>query len=167
MFRLKCAFQVYDWGKVGVNSEVYKLLSQNQELDNLKPYAEVIHVVLIQISTQLWMGTHVSGPSFMMDSPSISLDAYISRNPHCLGSKVSEKFGNALPFLFKVLSVRKALSIQAHPDKVSSYTLIRQWLILFLVRLRLYWCFHVKQLWFSIHLNKKTRKAMVQISKYY
>ncbi|CAH8431255.1 unnamed protein product [Schistosoma curassoni] len=105
MFRLKCAFQVYDWGKVGVNSEVYKLLSQTQELDNLKPYAE------------LWMGTHVSGPSFMMDSPSISLDTYISRNPHCLGSKVSEKFGNALPFLFKVLSVRKALSIQAHPDK--------------------------------------------------
>ncbi|VDP15941.1 unnamed protein product [Schistosoma margrebowiei] len=46
MFRLKCAFQVYDWGKVGVNSEVYKLLSQTQELDNLKPYAEEYAVKL-------------------------------------------------------------------------------------------------------------------------
>ncbi|CAH8289735.1 unnamed protein product [Schistosoma turkestanicum] len=105
MFRLKCAFQTYDWGKFGEKSEVYKLLSQAQELDILRPYAE------------LWMGTHVSGPCFLTDSPSISLDTYISKNPHCLGSSVSKMFGKSLPFLFKVLSVRKALSIQAHPDK--------------------------------------------------
>ncbi|KAL9624182.1 MAG: hypothetical protein Q9204_007895 [Flavoplaca sp. TL-2023a] len=31
--------------------------------------------------------------------------------------KISEKYGEKLPFLFKVLSIRKALSIQAHPNK--------------------------------------------------
>ncbi|KAH8855839.1 putative mannose-6-phosphate isomerase [Schistosoma japonicum] len=108
MFRLRCAFQTYDWGKFGADSEVYKLLrhsGQIQELDGSKPYAE------------LWMGTHVSGPSFLMDDRSMSLGNYISKNVQCLGSTVSENFGNVLPFLFKVLSVRKALSIQAHPDK--------------------------------------------------
>ncbi|CAH8432374.1 unnamed protein product [Heterobilharzia americana] len=105
MLRLKCAFQVYEWGKIGAKSEVYKLLGnsgQSQKLDESKPYAE------------LWMGTHISGPSFLMDDPSLSLESYISEHFNCLGSSV---FGKSLPFLFKVLSVRKALSIQAHPDK--------------------------------------------------
>ena len=30
---------------------------------------------------------------------------------------ISKRFGEKLPFLFKVLSIRKALSIQAHPNK--------------------------------------------------
>ena len=34
-----------------------------------------------------------------------------------LGQDSRQKFGDNLPFLFKVLSVNKALSIQAHPDK--------------------------------------------------
>lgn len=34
-----------------------------------------------------------------------------------MGQKVLNKFGPDLPFLFKVLAIRKALSIQAHPDK--------------------------------------------------
>ncbi|KAG6839413.1 Mannose-6-phosphate isomerase, partial [Tephrocybe sp. NHM501043] len=41
-------------------------------------------------------------------------------NPHLIGPAVARKFnaedGN-LPFLFKVLSIQKALSIQSHPDK--------------------------------------------------
>ena len=31
--------------------------------------------------------------------------------------EIGEKFGHKLPFLFKVLSIGKALSIQAHPNK--------------------------------------------------
>lgn len=38
-------------------------------------------------------------------------------HPEALGPKLVAKFGTDLPFLFKVLSVEKALSIQAHPDK--------------------------------------------------
>lgn len=48
------------------------------------------------------MGTHVSGPSTVKHS-SLTLKDHLN--------------GQDLPFLFKVLSVRTALSIQAHPDK--------------------------------------------------
>jgi mannose-6-phosphate isomerase len=34
-----------------------------------------------------------------------------------LSESVSSKYEGDLPFLFKVLSIGKALSIQAHPDK--------------------------------------------------
>lgn len=50
---------------------------------------------------ELWMGTHPSGPSIDHES----------------GRLLEEVIGKKLPFLFKVLSVKKALSIQAHPDK--------------------------------------------------
>lgn len=36
-------------------------------------------------------------------------------NPHVLGAI---RWKGDLPFLFKVISISKALSIQAHPDKV-------------------------------------------------
>lgn len=49
------------------------------------------------------MGTHLSGPSKIRSSTnSLSLKEYLGNED--------------LPFLFKVLSVRTALSIQAHPD---------------------------------------------------
>lgn len=34
-----------------------------------------------------------------------------------MGHDISKKYSNKLPFLFKVLSINKALSIQAHPNK--------------------------------------------------
>ncbi|KAG6375420.1 mannose-6-phosphate isomerase-like protein [Boletus reticuloceps] len=65
------------------------------------------------------MGTHVKSPSVVVGSNS-SLPDILAANPHLIGSEVSNKFptsrGN-LPFLFKVLSINKALSIQTHPDK--------------------------------------------------
>ena len=42
---------------------------------------------------------------------------HIKKDPSVLGDKVRARFGDDIPFLFKVLSVEKALSIQAHPDK--------------------------------------------------
>lgn len=50
---------------------------------------------------ELWMGTHVTAPSLDRST----------------GQLLSDSIGMQLPFLFKVLSVGKALSIQAHPDK--------------------------------------------------
>ena len=58
------------------------------EVDPDTPYAE------------LWIGTHDKGPS-MLET----------------GESLRDAIGNDLPFLFKVLSAGKALSIQAHPDK--------------------------------------------------
>lgn len=62
------------------------------------------------------MGTHPSGPSTLASS-GIDLKLYLSDHPELLGSSVQKYFGDDLPFLFKVLAIGKALSIQAHPDK--------------------------------------------------
>lgn len=56
---------------------------------------------------ELWMGTHPSAPSKLFEQD-ILLSDHINRQ---------------LPFLFKVLSVNTALSIQAHPDKALAQTL--------------------------------------------
>ncbi|KAK1280756.1 Mannose-6-phosphate isomerase 2 [Acorus gramineus] len=106
--RLRCSVQSYDWGRLGGESTVARLYSKNsaEEIVPDKPYAE------------LWMGTHSSGPSFVVDAESpLLLKSWVSENPGSLGEKVVERWGTDLPFLFKVLSVAKALSIQAHPDK--------------------------------------------------
>lgn len=82
-----------------------------------------------------------SNQSSTSSSSKQSLSSYLNSNPSLLGSKVLSKYGTglqdpsdfssngtssskkrekdtgALPFLFKILSVGKALSIQAHPDK--------------------------------------------------
>ena len=60
------------------------------------------------------MGTHPNGPSKLSEG---YLYDFLKSNPSFLGSKITALFGNDLPFLFKVLSISKALSIQAHPDK--------------------------------------------------
>lgn len=105
---LRCSVQCYEWGKLGAESTVANLVkaaNADFDLDNEKPYAE------------LWMGTHTNGPSYLKEEK-ILLGKYIEENSHVLGRTVEEKFDRQLPFLLKVLSVKKALSIQAHPDKV-------------------------------------------------
>lgn len=91
----------YDWGKLGATSKVAylaKISDKKFEIDLEQPYAE------------LWMGDHVSGPSVVKESGE-SLAEYIKKNKAAVGGLPS------LPFLFKVLSIRKALSIQVHPNK--------------------------------------------------
>ena len=67
------------------------------------------------------MGTHPNGPSKLMsscpDETEISLSEWLESNCEALGDKVQKRFEGKLPFLFKVLSVNKSLSIQAHPNK--------------------------------------------------
>ncbi|THG19735.1 hypothetical protein TEA_028287 [Camellia sinensis var. sinensis] len=105
--RLRCSVKNYDWGRIGCESRVSRLFSRNSGLhiEEGKPYAE------------FWMGTHESGPSFVLENGGLSLNSWIAKNPNVLGDKVVQKWGVNLPFLFKVLSVAKVLSIQAHPDK--------------------------------------------------
>ncbi|RDW89868.1 mannose-6-phosphate isomerase pmi1 [Aspergillus mulundensis] len=47
----------------------------------------------------------------------------VQDNQALMSPEVSERYGGKLPFLFKVLSIRKALSIQAHPNKKLAETL--------------------------------------------
>ena len=58
------------------------------------------------------MGTHSNGPA-QIPSKSTSLKAFLETNKEALGSHES----GDLQFLFKVLSVAKALSVQSHPTK--------------------------------------------------
>ncbi|XP_010528481.1 PREDICTED: mannose-6-phosphate isomerase 2 [Tarenaya hassleriana] len=121
ILRLRCAVKNYEWGKVGSDSLVAGLHEANSgsRVDPAVPYAE------------LWMGTLESGPSHVVPSAengsgSVTLKSWISENPNVLGRTVLEKWGCDLPFLFKVLSVEKALSIQAHPDKDLAVALHRE-----------------------------------------
>ena len=62
------------------------------------------------------MGTHPSNPSKELETQRSLLDL-VQDNQSLMTKKINEKYGGKLPFLFKVLSIRKALSIQAHPNK--------------------------------------------------
>ncbi|KAJ9081324.1 Mannose-6-phosphate isomerase, variant 3 [Entomophthora muscae] len=107
--RLACYFQDYAWGKKGPTSMVYELLDENikNKVKQDSNFAE------------LWMGTHPNLPSMIQDESTLkSLKELILDSPDInLGKPIRENFGDDLPFLFKVLSINKALSIQAHPDK--------------------------------------------------
>lgn len=105
---LKCKVQNYDWGKLGRESAVAKLVSSaypDDVIEDSKPYAE------------LWMGTHPNGPSLIIER-NVFLSEYIKDNEDAIGPVVKRDFGVSVPFLLKVLSIRKALSVQAHPTKV-------------------------------------------------
>ena len=66
------------------------------------------------------MGTHPKSPASLWKSGK-KLAELISENAQIeLGDKIVSKFGESLPFLLKVLSVNRALSIQAHPDKAAA-----------------------------------------------
>lgn len=68
------------------------------------------------------MGTHPTSPSHILSSRE-PLSEHLKKHPDLIGQSIIQKFdasnGN-LPFLFKVLSIEKALSIQTHPDKKSA-----------------------------------------------
>ena len=95
MYSLHAACQQYAWGKIGNESAVADIAKINDpelEIKNDEPYAE------------LWMGAHIKSPSNLLSKDSQK-------------SKSLYEIEKDLPFLLKILSVNKALSIQAHPNK--------------------------------------------------
>lgn len=77
------------------------------------------------------MGTHPSGPSYVAGTD-ITLASHLAAHPELIGEKVLSRFRGAgaaegnLPFLFKVLAIEKALSIQTHPDKKTAEALHKE-----------------------------------------
>lgn len=95
---LHAAVQNYAWGLSPTESSLVArlhALNSGAEVDDTQPYAE------------LWMGVHPSGPARLANEPDVTLSKFMA------DSVVSAD----LPYLFKVLSVAKPLSIQAHPHK--------------------------------------------------
>ncbi|KAH9919481.1 mannose-6-phosphate isomerase [Epithele typhae] len=116
VFKILPTTQQYDWGKIGLSSKVAQYAAgcklPDFRLDESRPYAE------------LWMGTHHTSPSRLAGSESQQkLSEYLAAHPELIGPAVLGRFkaegaaeGN-LPFLYKILAIGKALSIQTHPDK--------------------------------------------------
>jgi mannose-6-phosphate isomerase len=71
---------------------------------------------------ELWMGAHPSAPSGLeRDGRRTTLDAVIAADPDReLGPRCVARFGPRLPFLLKVLSAERALSIQVHPSRAQA-----------------------------------------------
>lgn len=104
-YKLIGKIQYYDWGTKNENAFIPRLLGMEAETD--LPYAEY------------WIGDHPKAPAdILVEGKKQSLAEMIVNYPkEILGKKVVKKFGKRLPFLLKVLSINRALSIQAHPDK--------------------------------------------------
>lgn len=72
------------------------------------------------------MGDHPNNPS-KVASDGTPLGKLLEKNSFLLGDKIPAHYGsNKLPFLFKVLAIGKALSIQAHPDKKLAQRLFKE-----------------------------------------
>jgi mannose-6-phosphate isomerase len=71
---------------------------------------------------ELWMGGHPSAPSGVdRAGRPTTLDSVIAADPDReLGPGCVARFGPRLPFLLKVLSADKALSIQVHPSRAQA-----------------------------------------------
>ncbi|KAH7923843.1 mannose-6-phosphate isomerase [Leucogyrophana mollusca] len=68
------------------------------------------------------MGTHHKSPTLVLSSGE-KLSEYLASRPHLVGDRVVKRFSltdGQIPFLFKVLSFRKALPMQIHPDKMTA-----------------------------------------------
>jgi mannose-6-phosphate isomerase len=91
----------YAWGIRGMDSRVGRYALECKAIEQIDadcPYAE------------LWIGTHPAGPAKLLLDGNTTAAATA---PYYL----QDAIGGELPFLFKILSAGKALSIQAHPDK--------------------------------------------------
>jgi mannose-6-phosphate isomerase len=97
---LQGVVQHYDWGG---HNFIPDLLGM--ENSTRRPFAE------------LWIGAHAKAPSLADVGGAIEpLDELIAEEPDAiLGQAANARFGGHLPYLFKILDVRKMLSIQAHP----------------------------------------------------
>ena len=102
ILRLEGAIKSYDWG-----SHTILATLQGKPGPSSEPEAE------------LWLGAHAHGSALALlpDGTRVALGALVERDPRgVLGDAVFARFGARFPFLFKVLAVARALSLQAHPD---------------------------------------------------
>mmetsp|Transcript_89502 Transcript_89502/g.178900 ORF Transcript_89502/g.178900 Transcript_89502/m.178900 type:complete len:461 (+) Transcript_89502:66-1448(+) len=91
---IRPAIQDYAWGIRGLDSRCARYALESGSIDGVNPSAPY---------AELWIGTHPKAPTTFVD-----------------GTSLESAVGGQLPFLFKILSAGKALSIQAHPDKTNA-----------------------------------------------
>ncbi|MFC7110241.1 mannose-6-phosphate isomerase, class I [Nonomuraea rubra] len=93
--RLATTIRPYDWGSVTALPELF----------GTEPTGEP--------QAELWMGAHPGAPS---TAGGVPLNELIARDPAAtLGERCAERFGPVLPYLLKVLAIKRPLSLQVHP----------------------------------------------------
>jgi mannose-6-phosphate isomerase len=97
---LRGVVQHYEWGGHNFIPDLLGIENATR-----RPFAE------------LWIGAHAKAPSLAeVAGASEPLNKLIAEAPDAiLGQAANARFGGRLPYLFKILDVRKMLSIQAHP----------------------------------------------------
>lgn len=105
IYRMSNPIQNYAWGSF---TAIATLMGSNEPSD--QPQAEI------------WMGDHPKAPSSIRYQGAWHrLDQVIGRHPEqFLGLAATNRFGNELPFLLKILAVSLPLSIQAHPNAIQA-----------------------------------------------
>ncbi|MFA0413485.1 mannose-6-phosphate isomerase, class I [Vibrio renipiscarius] len=102
LLKLDNVIQNYIWGSKTAIGELFGIANPTDQ-----PQAEI------------WMGAHPNGCSRVADTGMLLSDL-IAQDPHgVLGDYTVERFGE-LPYLFKVLSAEKPLSVQVHPCKAKA-----------------------------------------------
>lgn len=97
MERLRGVVRDYEWGTSDVLADLVGLPADG------RPLAE------------WWLGGHPQGAATLTEGGRLD-DAVAAAPDSVLGPRVSALFGARLPFLLKVLSAAKPLSLQVHPD---------------------------------------------------
>lgn len=105
MYKMNNPLQHYAWGSPTALTERYGVENPHQ-----RPIAEI------------WMGAHpINSSSIEVNGKRHTLFELIKQNPNAmLGPAVTARFGDELPFLFKILAAEQPLSIQVHPAKLAA-----------------------------------------------
>jgi mannose-6-phosphate isomerase len=102
-FLLEGTIKNYEWGKLRNNSLINNFIT----LNNIKTYNEEEYLA------EIWFGTHKLGISKIIDN-NISINSIISKY---MNTEYTNIYNDQIPFIFKILSIMKPLSIQVHPEK--------------------------------------------------
>lgn len=89
----------YDWGSPEAIPQILGIPADGQPL------------------AEYWLGAHPMGPSSV---DGVSLAQIISDYPAVVGDSARQEFEGRLPFLVKLLSAARPLSLQAHPTRLDA-----------------------------------------------
>ncbi|KAG5470560.1 hypothetical protein LSCM1_01804 [Leishmania martiniquensis] len=106
--KLDAGYQSYAWGKDASSSFVAKMKGMTNDTSG-------------NMFAELWVGTHPNCPSKIAGGSAQLLEDFL-RQPenskrYFSAAHQASPFRGTVPYLLKILSIRTALSIQAHPCK--------------------------------------------------
>ena len=108
VMQLKCDCNQFPWGRTGEQSLAAQLCAKTNPDFKIKDDTDY---------SEMWMGTYPELPSYVLETGEDLQQVLNAHKDQLMGEAVVKKFGENLPFLPKILSIKKALPLQIHPDK--------------------------------------------------